>query len=87
MQGPIELKLTCDSIDFEVDLPKHMFRGWTNLDHLILANCFFNNLSAEHFQDLAKLRNLNVENARFADFKWLRYVVLLWYKRVLKRNQ
>lgn len=78
MESLTELTLTCDFFDFEVDLPKHMFRGWTYLEDLTLENCFFHNLSDEHFQNLANLRSLDLQHARFADFKWLRYVILLY---------
>lgn len=71
-----QFKLNCGHISFEVDLPRQMFQGLINLSELTLEHCSFNNLSALHFEDLTKLRVLNLSYARFDDFEFLRCVLL-----------
>lgn len=64
--------LNCTSNQFEIDLPREMFQGLTELSQLSLENCEFNKLTPAHFQDLINLRVVNLSNAQFDDFDWLR---------------
>lgn len=67
-----QFTLNCTSNQFEIDLPRKMFQGLTELSQLSLENCEFNKLTPAHFQDLINLRVLNLSNAKFDDFDWFR---------------
>lgn len=69
-----QFTLNCTFNQFEVDLPREMFKGLTNLSQLSLENCDFNKLTPAHFEDLINLRVLNLSNAQFDGLDWLRYV-------------
>lgn len=68
-----ELELVCPFMS-RVQFTEDVFNGLTKLESLLLANCIFDSLTAKHFEDLPKLKNLDLINARFDHIDWLRCV-------------
>lgn len=72
LKGLRSLTLRCSSEGLEVYLHTDMFRDLTNLQELNLFACTFINLSASHFQDLMSFTAMNMRNALFDNFHWLK---------------
>lgn len=72
LKGLRSLSISCSSEGLEVYLHTDMFRDLTNLQELNFFTCAFINLSASHFQDLMSFTAMNMRDAVFDNFHWLK---------------